>query len=160
VPQPWAGARGTHNDVHPANVIFRAGRAVGLIGFDLAGPGSVAFELAVAACFWIPMLDPRDVADVRTGRTCQRLAIFLDAYGAAGPLRADVVRALPAGTAWIFDIIREAAALGHPAFSLRWQVRKDMARRARAWVRRNQADLFGAVGVPAPQVGLQSGSAR
>ena len=141
VPAPWAGPRVTHNDVHPANVIFRDGRAAGLIDFDLAGPGSIAFDIAVAACFWVPILDPADVPDSRQGRQFDRLALFLDAYGADRELRADVVRALPAGSKWIFDIIRDAAALGHPAFSLMWALRKDMSRRARSWLRANRAAL-------------------
>ena len=29
----------SHNDVHPANLVFRDGRAVALIDFDWAGPG-------------------------------------------------------------------------------------------------------------------------
>jgi Ser/Thr protein kinase RdoA (MazF antagonist) len=32
----------SHNDVHPANVVFRDGQAIGLIDFDWAGPGSAA----------------------------------------------------------------------------------------------------------------------
>jgi Ser/Thr protein kinase RdoA (MazF antagonist) len=144
VPAPWAGTLVTHNDVHPANVIFRDGSAVGLIDFDLAGPGSVAFDVAVAACFWVPILDPCDVLDARRGRTCERLAAFLDGYGAAAPLRAAVVAALPAGTAWIFDIIREAAERGHPVFTQMWQLRREMADRAQHWVRDHHAELLDA----------------
>lgn len=142
VPAPWAGRRVTHNDVHPANVIFRGGQAVGLIDFDLAGPGSIAFELAVAACFWVPVLDPRDVADARQGRTYERLAKFLDGYGGSRQLRADVIRALPDGSSWIFDIIREAADAGHPSFTLMWELRRQSAQRAQRWVRQNRAGLL------------------
>src|SRR5580704_13736576 len=35
----------SHNDAHPANLVFRAGRAVALIDFDWAGPGSAAWDL-------------------------------------------------------------------------------------------------------------------
>ena len=34
-----------------------------VIDFDLAAPGSVAWELAVAACFWAPLWDERDIED-------------------------------------------------------------------------------------------------
>jgi len=68
VPLRWRGSLVTHNDPNPANVVFRDGRAVALIDFDLAAPGSVAWELAVAACFWAPLRDERDVSDSRQGR--------------------------------------------------------------------------------------------
>ena len=44
VPARFTTGLVSHNDVHPANLIFRAGRAVALIDFDLAGPGSVAWD--------------------------------------------------------------------------------------------------------------------
>ena len=43
----------SHNDVHPANLVFRDGRAVALIDFDLAGPGSAAWDFAAAARHWV-----------------------------------------------------------------------------------------------------------
>src|SRR5260370_8071562 len=39
----------SHNDVYPANLVFRDGRAVALIDFDLAGPSSAAWDFAAAA---------------------------------------------------------------------------------------------------------------
>ena len=36
----------SHNDVHPANLVFRDGRAVGLIDFDWAGPGVTIMRLS------------------------------------------------------------------------------------------------------------------
>src|SRR5580704_5959066 len=44
----------SHNDVHPANLVFRDGRAVALIDFDLAGPGSAIWDFAAAARYWAP----------------------------------------------------------------------------------------------------------
>ena len=57
VPARFAGPLVSHNEVHPANVIFRGGRAVALIDFDLAGPGSPARDLAAAARHWTPLYD-------------------------------------------------------------------------------------------------------
>src|ERR1700722_9427070 len=42
VPARYRAGLVSHNDVYPANVVFRDGRAVALIDFDLAGPGSAA----------------------------------------------------------------------------------------------------------------------
>ena len=47
----------SHNDVHPANLVFRDGRAIALIDFDLAGPGRPAWDLAAAARNWVPPQD-------------------------------------------------------------------------------------------------------
>ena len=80
-----------------------------------------------------------------------RMAGLPDRGRLAPGLRADVVRALPAGSKWIFGIIREEAALGHPAFSLMWTLRKDMARRARLWLRANRMELARSVDA-APEV--------
>jgi Ser/Thr protein kinase RdoA (MazF antagonist) len=145
VPDGWAGTRVTHNDTHPANLIFADGVAVGLIDFDLAGPGTVAFELAVAACFWIPIREDRDVTDARRGRMYERFRLFLDGYGAAEDVREDVVRALVPANDWIFGIIRENAERGHPAFKRMWALRADIATRALSFAETRNAELRAAV---------------
>ncbi len=71
----------SHNDVHPANLVFRGGRAVGLIDFDLAGPGGAAWDFAAAARYWAPLQDDQDIADSRRGRALERFRIFLHASG-------------------------------------------------------------------------------
>jgi hypothetical protein len=141
VPAPWAGRHVTHNDPHPANLIFQDGRATGLIDFDLAGPGSVGFELAVAACFWVPIRDDRDIDDARIGRVLERLTLVLDGYRAGPELRREVVRAFPPANEWIFDIIREGADQGHPAFARMWRRQAVMAQRSRRWIERHQPQL-------------------
>jgi hypothetical protein len=141
VPDGWAGSRVTHNDTHPANVIFQNGVATGLIDFDLAGPGTVPFELAVAACFWVPIRAESDIADARRSRLWERFRLFLDGYGAPVETRAEVVRALGAANEWIFGIIREAAERGHPAFARMWAERSDMAGRAVNFVETHEAEL-------------------
>jgi Ser/Thr protein kinase RdoA (MazF antagonist) len=141
VPEGWAGPRVTHNDTHPANVIFRDGQATGLIDFDLAGPGTVGFELAVAACFWVPIRAESDIGDERGSRLWERLRLFLDGYGATDETRSEVVRGLAVATEWIFGIIREAAERGHPAFVQMWAERADMAERAAVFVETHQDEL-------------------
>ncbi len=72
----------SHNDVHPANLVFRDGRAVALIDFDLAGPatrvspttgawwrsrppGRGAGASGTAATCWPPRDDPAGNRRVR-----------------------------------------------------------------------------------------------
>src|SRR6266568_2425271 len=71
----------SHNDVHPANLVFRDGHAVALIDFDLAGPGSAIWDFAAAARYWAPLQDDQDIADSRQGRALERFRIFLHASG-------------------------------------------------------------------------------
>lgn len=141
VPDGWAGSRVTHNDTHPANVIFRNGEAAGLIDFDLAGPGTVGFELAVAACFWVPIRAESDIADARRSRLWERFRLFLDGYRATAQTRTEVVEALAAANEWIFGIIRDQAERGHPAFVRMWAERCDMAGRAVSFVQTHEAEL-------------------
>jgi len=51
----------SHNDPNLDNVIFSGDRAVALIDFDLAGPGSAAWDVACAARLWAPLRDESDV---------------------------------------------------------------------------------------------------
>lgn len=139
VPTRHRGDVVTHNDPHPGNVVFRAGQPVGLIDFDLAEPGSRAWDLASAACFWAPMLDPADVHDDRRGRPRERLAVLCDGYGADAALRAAVVAALLDAHDWIYAVIRAGAEAGHPGFARSWRERKDTAARGRAWIARDAA---------------------
>ena len=129
----------THNDPHPGNVVFRDGRAAGLIDFDLAEPGTRAWELASAACFWVPMLDPADVSDPRAGRFVERFAVLCDGYGATDDLREQVRAAALDAHDWIYRVIREGAEAGHPGFVRSWRTRRDTAERGRAWIQRTYA---------------------
>ena len=44
-----------HNDIFRPNVIFRDGRPVALIDWDLAGPAPRLYDVASAANFWVPL---------------------------------------------------------------------------------------------------------
>jgi hypothetical protein len=141
VPRRWHGPLITHNDTHPANVIFRDGVAVALIDFDLAARGSVAWELAVAGCFWAPLLDPHDVADSRQGRGIERFHLLLDSYGASPEVRRNAAEAGLSAINWIADIIQEGSVQGHPAFSRRWSETAAQYRRARPWIQAHVHEL-------------------
>ncbi|HEX3514588.1 MAG TPA: phosphotransferase [Trebonia sp.] len=111
----------SHNDVHPANLVFRDGRAVALIDFDLAGPGSAAWDVAAAARYWAPLLDEQDVTDSRQGRALERFRIFVHACGLTRAERRQVAEAVVANHDWTYAIVTEAAATGHQGFADHWR---------------------------------------
>jgi Phosphotransferase enzyme family len=134
----------SHNDVHPANLVFRAGRAVALIDFDLAGPGSATWDFAAASRYWAPLADDRDVTDSRHGRALERFRIFLDAAGLPRAGRRDVAEALLANHDWTYAIVTEAAAAGHQGFADHWRAVAGPTARARRWTQRHRRDLLAA----------------
>jgi hypothetical protein len=136
----------SHNDVHPANLVFRDGRAVGLIDFDLAGPGSAAWDFAAAARSFVPLLDESDVPDSRQGRALDRFRIFLAASGLPRVERRLVAEAIIANHDWTYAIVTEAAAAGHAGFADHWRAVAPTAARARRWCSRHRRALAAAAG--------------
>ena len=136
----------SHNDVHPANLIFRAGRAVALIDFDLAGPGSAAWDLASAARHWAPLYDERDIADGRQGQALRRFRLLLDAYGLARAQRREVAEAILHNHDWSCAIITDAVRRGHPGFTDSWNSIGGVMIRARSWCEAHQRDLLAVAG--------------
>ena len=134
----------SHNDVHPANLVFRDGRAVALIDFDWAGPGSVTWDFAAAARYWAPLADDRDIADSRHGRALERFRIFLHASGLPRAGRRQVAEAVVANHDWTYAIVTEAAAAGHQGFADHWRAVAGPANRARRWCQRHERDLLAA----------------
>lgn len=144
VPARFRAGVVSHNDVYPANLIFRDGRAVALIDFDLAGPGSAAWDFASAARNWVPLQDDSDIPDIRQGRVLERFRIFLDASGLPRAARQDVAEAIVANHDWTYAIVTEAAAAGHQAFADHWRAICAPAARARDWCVRHHRDLVAA----------------
>lgn len=108
-----------HNDAAPYNAVWRDGRLAGFIDWDFAGPVSPGWDLAYAAFSWVPLHTSRVVA--REGFTDfaarpDRLRLFLDSYGWAGPVARfldvvrDRIRAHVAG-------LHSLAAAGDPLFA-------------------------------------------
>jgi Phosphotransferase enzyme family len=144
VPARYQTGLVSHNDVHPANVVFRDGRAVALIDFDLAGPGSAVWDFAAAARSFVPLLDEADVTDSRHGRALERFRVFLAASGLPRAARLSVARALVANHDWTYAIVTDAAAAGHAAFADHWRAAAPAAGRARRWYERHQRALLAA----------------
>jgi Phosphotransferase enzyme family len=142
VPARYRTGLVSHNDVYPANVVFRDGRAVALIDFDLAGPGSAVWDFAAAARLFVPLLDEADIADSRQGRALERFRIFLMASGLPRASRIGVAEALVDNHDWTYAIVTEAAAAGHAGFADHWREVAPEAGRARRWCERHRRALL------------------
>ena len=84
-----------HNDLAPYNVVFRDGHPLGIVDFDMAAPGSRAWDLAYAAYRFVPLTDPSnpDTPALPHEIQSQRLFLFLDSYRDA-PSPAEIVELL------------------------------------------------------------------
>ncbi|MFF5535887.1 phosphotransferase [Streptomyces cinerochromogenes] len=98
---PEGGTMLCHNDVCLENVVFRDGRAVALIDFDLAAPGRPLWDVAMAARYWVPMLDPESAADLYPAGldTPARLRVLADGYGLSPQQRAGLPAVIEQATA-------------------------------------------------------------
>ena len=80
---PVGGSMICHNDVCLENVVFRDGRAIGLLDFDFAAPGRPIFDLAAFARMCVPIDD--DISASRLGfedlDRPARLRLVTDTYG-------------------------------------------------------------------------------
>ena len=106
-PEAFAGELVSHNDPNLDNVVFRDGRAVALIDFDLASPGSRLWDVACAARLWAPLRPDAFVHDSRRGRAFERLRLFVDSYGLDDADRGRVAAAALENHEWFGQADRE-----------------------------------------------------
>jgi Phosphotransferase enzyme family len=138
----------SHNDPNLDNVIFQNGRAVALIDFDLASPGSVAWDLACTARLWAPLRAERDTPAQVRRRSLARLALLADAYGVPSKTRAELIEAIVDAHDWCYAIVRGAVAAGHEAFGLSWcGGGKPRADRTRRWLASHAPEMRSALGL-------------
>ena len=148
VPAAFRDGLVSHNDPNLDNVIFNGGRAVALIDFDLAGPGTAEWDVACAARLWAPLRDPRDAPEELRGRELERLRRFADAYGLTADERVRVVEAMPHAHDWCYDIVRTAVAGGHATFGGMWRGGGRMrAERTHGWLMSHAGEMRAALGV-------------
>lgn len=116
---PEGGTLLCHNDVCPDNVVFRDGRAVALIDFDLAAPGRPLWDVAMAARYWIPMLDPASAAVLYPGGPLDvplRLRVLADSYGLSARERAELPDVVEQATEVCRSFVAARVAEGDPVY--------------------------------------------
>jgi hypothetical protein len=145
VPDRYRTGLVSHNDPNLDNVVFRDGRAIALIDFDLASPGCLEWDLAAAARLWVPLQDPRNVQPEVASRIPARLRLFAEGYGLDSASRREMVLAVPATHAWGYDIVRAGAQGGNVGYADFWERAQLRYERDRAWLESNLDALVQAV---------------
>jgi hypothetical protein len=132
-----------HVDITPENVVFRDGKAVALIDFDLAKPATRADEMFNVMLWWAPLFDPRDVEPPLRGlnvpRRCRMLA---DSYGMSGTDRARVIEVAIMRTRRSWYLMKQRAERDGGGWQRMWDEGVgDVIRRREAWLGQNAAEL-------------------
>ncbi len=134
---PLGGPVLCHNDICLENVVFRDGRAIGLVDFDFAAPGRRSFDIASLARMCVPIDD--DVNAERLGwqpaDRAARLRLVTDEYGLVDQERAEVLRLLDRSIELGGEFVRRHVEAGEPGFVAMWEEMGGSARfdRRRQW---------------------------
>ncbi|MFG3175215.1 phosphotransferase [[Kitasatospora] papulosa] len=115
---PEGGPVVCHNDVRPENVVFRDGRAAALIDFDLAAPGRPLWDVAMAARYWVPMLDPLSAATLYPDApdVLARLRVLAGGYGLSPAERAELPGVIEQATEVCRAFVARRVADGDPLY--------------------------------------------
>jgi hypothetical protein len=119
---PAGGAIVCHNDVCLENVVFRDGRAVGLLDFDFAAPGRAVYDVAQFARMCVPVDEDANAARlgwIAADRPA-RLCLIADTYGLDGAQRRELVAALDDSIARGGEFVRRRVEAGDPGFVRMW----------------------------------------
>ncbi|QNS04580.1 phosphotransferase [Streptomyces xanthii] len=152
---PEGGTVLCHNDVCPENVVFRDGRAVALIDFDLAAPGRPVWDLAMTARYWIPMLDPHGAAHSYPPHldAPRRLTVLADAYGLAPADRAALPATIEEATAVCRAFVAARLTAGDPHFTRAHAERGGWPRwdRLQTWLEDHRGEFMAALTAGPPR---------
>ena len=144
-PTRFDGDLACHNDLNLDNVIFRDGRPIALIDFDLASPGSAPWDVAGAVRLWAPLRPDIYIDDTRRGRSLERLRIFVEAYGAPDLDAELLVWAVQLNHDWMYRLIEKGANEGNAGFADYWRQAARRVAATRIWYDRNHARLVRAL---------------
>ncbi|KAB8191503.1 phosphotransferase [Nonomuraea phyllanthi] len=128
-----------HMDYTPDNIVFRDGKAVALIDFDLAKPTTRVDEVANAMMYWAPLCDPIDadplLREVDVARRCRILA---DAYGMSDVDRSRLVEVFTLRTRRAWFLMKQRAEERGGGWARMWaEGIGDEIKRREAWLDRH-----------------------
>jgi Ser/Thr protein kinase RdoA (MazF antagonist) len=136
-----------HNDITPENAIFRDGRPVAFIDFDLAGPSTRLLDVVTTIRYWAPLTPPADRDPVlRDVDAVARMRRFADAYGLDGAQRAQLLDVADRRFTRSWFAMRHAAEHRGGGWARMWaNGAGDFIKRCHQWLRDNRAELSAAL---------------
>jgi hypothetical protein len=146
---PSGGPVVCHNDLCPENVIFRDGRAVGLVDFDFAAPGRPVWDVVRTMVMWAPMAAPEFRRTFPDGLDAvSRFARFASAYGLAPEDAEATVDVMIETRAVGRRFVRRHMGAGERAFIEMWEQAGGAARDRRndEWVAEHRSAMVAALG--------------
>jgi Ser/Thr protein kinase RdoA (MazF antagonist) len=145
---PLGGSMVCHNDLCPENVVFRDGRAVALIDFDMAAPGRPFWDLANATQEWMPLQAPETRRDHELALDAvARFGRLARAYGVDANDAVELVDVVFAKRAHAIANIRHMVEIGNPVWIELWPATGGDERAAidDAWLAEQRDALIAAV---------------
>ncbi|PRY02204.1 phosphotransferase [Allonocardiopsis opalescens] len=134
-----------HGDAAGYNTVFRDGRPVAFIDFDVAHPGPRVWDVAYTAYRFAPLHAPgADEGWLPVPEAARRLRVFADAYGLSAADRAALPATVPERLHALVDFMHERAAAGSAAFASHIAEGHDQRYRADAAHVAAHADVLGA----------------
>jgi len=142
---PGPGEVVCHNDLAPRNTVFRGGRPVPFVDFDLAYPATPAWDAAHLAWQFVPLADDAGCARQGWARPPDRpgrLRVVCDGYGLSEEVRTGLPELIARRMEATASGIEALAAAGVPAHQ-RWAEEgvPTMVRADRDWVERHSGVL-------------------
>jgi hypothetical protein len=139
----------SHFDVTPQNVVFRDGRPVALIDFDLTRPGPRLRDVVNTAMYWVQLVPPRDRHPAfAAGGVPSRLAAFVDAYDLGDAERAQFCDVAIHGATRSWHRMKANAQLRGGGWARMWDEGVgDLILRRRAWMIEERPTLEAALRV-------------
>ncbi len=142
-----------HRDVAPENTIFRDGKAVALVDFDLTGPASRVDEVVNLLLFWAGWMSPEDRNPVlRNVDPAERGRLLVDAYGLSDEDREWVVPVAVSAAQQSWHWLRHRAEDQEGPWRRMWaEGVGDQIRRREHWLVEHQEALRRAIVEDTPQ---------
>jgi Ser/Thr protein kinase RdoA (MazF antagonist) len=146
---PIAAGVVCHNDLFPENVVFRDGRVIALIDFDMAAPGRPLWDVAIAAQEWAPLSAPEARRDhPRHLDAVARLGRFARAYGVEPDCASQLVDLVFAERQQALAHIQSQIADGNQTWVDHWRESRGEERTKAddAWLEQHRDALVNAIG--------------